>query len=276
MYLQFFGLVLSTYLSVTLTQLGSNYVFNKIMYLRTNKYINTSYKKWLENNPQDEWISVNMDNKSYKQRTSEGSYEITEDSDSDSDSEIEDDELDIVLEETENVINKSRFSQIIKTMYSDNRTTFNTSYKSIMLIVYIKSMVGWGHVNELLVGMVIGLIVHFSDFTGKFSQKLTEKYFDNNVKIDMQEILSRNNKFKLKTLIMVPIVILFLFTLLKANVYTRVLGEWVMDLSQVFLYMGQILGIWTVQNTIDLIVLSKTNPLMILMFIVYILFASLI
>ena len=42
MYLQFFGLVISTYAFVSGMQLSSNFLFNKIMYLRTNKYINNS------------------------------------------------------------------------------------------------------------------------------------------------------------------------------------------------------------------------------------------
>ena len=91
MYLQFLGLVISTYFSITAMQLGSNYVFQKIMFIRTNKHINDSYKKWLEEHPNDEWIEVNMNNKSYKQNpkdNSSGKYNVEEKTKSGSDKHI--------------------------------------------------------------------------------------------------------------------------------------------------------------------------------------------
>ena len=251
------------------------------MFLRTSKNIQDKCEEWIKDNDQDEWILANTNEKNYPQRKIDSldlnnelhdeKDEDDEDDDSDNDSDI-----DIILEEPENVLNRSRLVKLFDIVKSDNRTTFSTAYKSIMLIVYIKTMLGWGYLNELMVGLLLGFILHFSDFMTVFVQRLTGKYFDSKVEINIQDIMSRKNKFKLKTMIIIPLAVLFLLTLLKANVYTRVLGEWIMDLNQLFLVVGQIIGMMMVQNTIDILAVSKENPLMLLMFGVYVIFAIMI
>jgi len=277
MFLQFLELITVTYITVTGIKLGSNYFLNNIMYLRTSKNIEDNCESWINKNTNDEWISASLNEKKYRQRKIDSLENNKELCDEESDEEEDSDsDIDILLEEPENILNKSRLTRLYDIIKSDNRTTFSTTYKSITLILYIKTMLGWGFYNELIVGIFLGIIAHFIDFISIFSQKLTSKYFDNKVKIDLESILSRKNKFRLKTMIIIPFAVLFLLTLLKANVYTRILGEWIMDLNQIYLYIGQILGLMMVQNGIDILAVSKENPLMIMMFGVYIIFSILI
>lgn len=267
MYTLFVQIALATYIILFVLQSLSNHLFGQLFYLKFTKYICDKYKQWISTYPDDEWISAKVSNivsdKKLILNKEINAYESDSDSDSDIDKELQ-------LGDMNTIVRGNRIKNVLKSVVDDNSSSFTVAYKSIMLIVYIKLMVSMGHINELLVGILIGGIYHTCDLLLRLSGKVNEKFFDNEGKISIESILTNNKKISYKSLLTYPLATIFTLTLTKATVYTRVLGEWVMDMNSIYLYFGQILGFSLVQNLINLVSTTKTRPMLILLTLVYI------
>ena len=261
MYLLFIQLALATYIILFILQSLSGSIFDKLMYSRFVKMIDDKYKAWVKANPEDEWISAKT--------TTAKKLNLIYQSDSDSDNYSEEDK-ELILGDASTIITSNRLKDIFGIVWSDNASTFQVTYKTIMLIVYVKMMINWGHTNELIIGVLIGGLYHLLDLCLRISGKVQSKFFAKDGNVSIENILTNPDKISYKTLLLIPVFIIFGFTFTKANIYTRILGEWVMNMSTIYLYCGQILGYVLVQTFFNLIKTAKTNPMIVLLTLVYI------
>lgn len=267
MYLLFIQLTIITYIVLFVIQSISSNIFNKLIYLKLVKVIDDSYNNWISNNPNDEWITACT-----KGNVARTAKDINLDSDS------SDDEVDkeLQLGDASTIVTKNRLKDIFSLVWSDNASTFQVTYKTIMLIVYVKLMITYGHFNELLIGILIGSVYHLMDLMMRMIGKVKSTFLDEEGVVNIEKILTNPSKVSYKTLLIIPILPLVLIYATKATVYTRILGEWVVDMSMVYLYIGQILGFTVIQTFINLIKTAKTQPMIVLLTLVYILVAMFI
>lgn len=267
MYLLFIQLTLITYIILFIIQSISSNIFNKLIYLKLVKTIDDSYKNWISNNPNDEWISACAKGNVVRNN-------VTDVVDSDS----SDDEIDkeLQLGDASTIVTSSRLKDIFSLVWGENASTFQVTYKTIMLIVYVKLMIAYGHFNELLIGILIGSMYHLMDLLMRMIGKVKNTFLDEGGVVSIEKILTNPSKVSYKTLLIIPIIPLVLIYMTKASFYSRILGEWVIDISMVYLYIGQILGFTVIQTFINLIKTAKTQPMIVLLTLVYILIAMFI
>lgn len=269
MYFFFIWIAVLTYIIVFMMRSLGGQIFDQFLRARLTRNINNDNKNWICNNPKDEWISAETDKSSYAERTTEDIKNndfLCDDSENDSD--VED--LEILLADPETFITKARIEKVIKFVWAENASTFGISMRSIGLIVSIKFLLTLGCVNELLIGVFIGMIMHSIDLLIHISGHMKKWYFDNNQIINIDSILNRNNKVSQNTLIIFPTVILATLSFIRANMYTRILGEWVVDLRFTYMYISLIVGYLLIQNIINIISSCRKNPVIAFLSCIYI------
>ena len=280
MYLIFIQLALVTYGVMFLLKSFSSEIFEQLLKARFLRYINKQYIQWVINKPTDEWISGDYSDKCYKERESESTdpqieFEICI-NDSDSDSENEDKDLELLVGDPVTLLTNDRFGRIISMVINENSSSFSTSIKNMCLILCIKGAVGWGCVNELLVGIFLGMMIHMIDLFCHTCAYIQQWYFNNDKIFEIDKIINRNNKLSPKMTFVTPLGLVLLTAALRANVYTRILGEWVMDLRLTYLYTCILIGYAIVQNYANILCSCRKNPMMAILSLIYILIALLV
>ena len=280
MYLIFIQLALLTYGVMFLLKSFSSEIFEQLLKARFLRYINKQYIQWVINTPTDEWISGDYNDKCYKERESESNdpqieFEICI-NDSDSDSENEDKDLELLVGDPVTLLTNDRFGRIISMVINENSSSFSTSIKNMCLILCVKGLVGWGCMYELLVGIFLGMMIHMIDLLCNMCIYMQQWYFDSNKTFDIGKIINRNNKLSPKMTLVTPFGLVLLTAALRANVYTRILGEWIMDLRLSYLYVCMLIGYAIVQNYVNILCLCRKNPMMAILSIIYIFIAFLV
>ena len=189
------------------------------------------------------------------------------------DSDENEDTIELKLGDASTIITGNRLKNIFNLVWTDNMSTMQVTYKTIMLIVYVKIMVSMGHTNELLLGILLGGIYHLLDLLGRLFGKVQDKFFDKDGKVNVESILTNKDKMSYKSLLTLPLITMLGLTFTKANIYTRLLGEWVVDMSMIYIYIGQILGYTLVQTFFNLIKVAKTKPMIVLLTFLYVVVA---
>lgn len=281
MYLIFVKLAFAVYLAMFVFQSLTTQVFEQLLKARSIRYINKQYIQWIINNPSDEWISASYSDKYYKERESESDdpkldFEICTDESESDEEEKNNEDIELLVGDPMTLVSNDRFSKIIKMVIDENTSTFSTSIKNMFLILAIRCLIGWNCVNEIFVGLFIGVLMHILDLLYHSIINMKQIYFNTNQTLKIDEILSRNNKLSPHMALLTPFLFVCLTTALRASIYTRILGEWVMDLRLVYLYLCIIIGYSLVQNYINILCSCRKNPTMGVLSLVYVIIACLI
>jgi hypothetical protein len=272
MYFVFVKLAIAIYVIMFLAQSVTKQIFDQLLKARILKYISDKYINMIVNNPEDEWISANYNEKCYKERSIETSevqedYDIQIMSDEEGD---EDEDMDLLVGAPETLLTKDRLGKILNTIVNDNSSTFVVSIKNIGIVVFIKGLISWGCFSELMMGVGIGVMIHIIDLLINMFFYTKLWYFDTSKNMELGKIINRNNKLSGKTTFVLPLVLAVMMGILRANVYTRVIGEWFMDLRLSYMYVCLLIGYLAIQNYINIIYSCKDNPLMLIMSLIYI------
>ena len=269
MYLLFIWISVLTYVIVFMIRSLGKQIFDQFFRARLTRNINHNYKNWVAENPDDEWISAQSDRSLYNERKTSESTKNTNDPLCD-ESDNDDNDLEVLIADPETFITKDRLTKIINLVWKENASTFGISMRSIALIVVFKFMIVWGCFNELLVGIFIGMIMHSIDLLFHTSGYMKKWYFDNNQVMDIDSILNRNDKVSRNTIVIFPTAILALLSFIRANMYTRVLGEWVVDLRFTYMYISLVLGYLLIQNVINIVSSCRKNPVLAFLSCIYV------
>tara|TARA_Y100000780_G_C13613083_1_gene389338 strand:+ start:273 stop:1052 length:780 start_codon:yes stop_codon:yes gene_type:complete len=253
MYLTFLALTIYTYVFVFIIQSFSKYLFDLIINEKLTKYIDYLIETWIILNPNDKWIMVNnkdFETKTYEQMVyviNEGEYE---------DVEYEDD--------------SDRLEVIINRMITENYSSFTLILATVLLISLSKFYSSSNLYGELIVGLLSGLSMHLFHFIYYLLRYTKDLYFDGSLELDIRIVLTATDKIKKLYLGIIPFIYLFIISSIKMYSYSRVIGEWVIDLNFLYLYFSIILGFYIIQTGIDILNASKKNPSLIFLATLYI------
>jgi len=225
-------------------------LFDKFLYYKLINLINRGCKNWIKEYPDDEWIIASTNSEHYNRRVTEYEKRMN----------------DIDLDRDDNV---GTLYKVISSVWTDNSSSFTIMIKSIFLILYTKFMFSYGHFNEFIIGILIGSLYHFIDIFINIFKYMKGWYFGDKRELNITKILTRGNKLSVKWLLIVPWIIVLALHLLKANIYTRIIGEWVMDLSNIYLYIAQVTGFLICENIISILNYSKKSANILFILVIY-------
>ena len=242
------------------------HVFDTYLKWMFAKYIDDQCKKWVQNSPKDEWILGNR--RIFKERENilhenDDIQYIVSDNDGDNDEDID-------------VKNLSILKRILNSVTEENTTSFSITIRTLINLVFIKTMFGLGHINEVIVGVLIGMIAQIIHIGFGLGNYMKEWYFGSRKGLNIHEIIVKKNKIPAQILFIFPLAVIFLLNLIKANVYSRVLGEWVMDLSHLYLYIAQIFGFLITQNFVRIIDYTNHSASILFLVVIYIVFSFIV
>jgi hypothetical protein len=230
-------------------------MFNNYIYKKIAKYINQCCENWISEYPKDEWLLAKMSG--YEERDTDlpmlffpAVRYIREDE------EIEQENMTV-------------FKRIINVVWEENTTSLSIVSRSIFLLLYIKTISMRGHINEMMVGLIFGIILQFIDIIKSMINYMRRWYFGDKTGMDIHKIIMRPNKYSVKFLSAIPFLIIFLLNILKANVYSRIIGEWMIDMSHIYLYFAQIAGYLIIQNIFRIIDYTRYSASILFLLIIY-------
>jgi hypothetical protein len=226
-------------LSVFVLKTGAQYVFDIILNKKISDFIDRNIVDWVETNPNDEWIlgfqKRNFEEKNYEMMVSNANYdEIKDDSD--------------------------KIEEIFGMLLVDNYSTFTLIFAIVLLIILSKIFISFGLASELVLGLTSGFSIHALHFIYFISLFLKELYFDSSLKIDITKIIVANNKIPIKILAFIPIVFVSILSTIRMYSYSRIIGEWIVDINLFGYYGAILLGFYLIQTLIDILCASKKNP----------------
>lgn len=276
MYFFVIKLALAIYVTMFILGSASKQIFDQILYKRLMRYIDNQYKNLINKNPNDEWIAgINgLKKRKYVKDTNPIITNIK--TRYNSDEEFSDDDMELLVGEPENLLTFDRIKKISTKVIDENKSTFYISMYNILLTMGFKILLNNGMFYELLVGLAIGLIIHMSDFIIQLFISLKKIYFDSKEQFIVEKIVNRDNKFTPRTKLIIPLVLDLIIAIVRANIYTRIIGEWFMDLSLTYLYFCIYIGYNIIENYINIIYASKENPLILILSLIYIMLSFII
>jgi uncharacterized protein YybS (DUF2232 family) len=112
--------------------------------------------------------------------------------------------------------------------------------------------------------------MHFFHFIYYLIRYAKDLYFDGSLQLDISIVLTATNKIKHLYLLIIPIIYLFILSTIRSYSYSRVIGEWIVDVNSIYLYFSILLGFYMIQTGIDVINASKKNPSLIFLATLYI------
>lgn len=249
MYLIFGKIALITYFFIFILRSLSHHIFTNFLFKRLTRYINNICHERILNNSKDEWILVRTSNQ-YIERDKDnirGHY-VNKIPDYDLLDDIED------MEEN----NIDIFKKIIRMVWRDNSSSMAIILQSIALIMCIKLFASKGHILEILFSIFAGSLIHFIYILFNFTRYIKSYYFDKTSNMVIEDI-NLINRFNIKLISVMPIFIILLVNMLKANMYHRIIGEWIVDLSNIYLYFGVMIGIYGIENIMRIINYSRRS-----------------
>ena len=251
MYLVFLQLVFFSFVTMCVINILSTQIFDTFIKLRLENYINNQSIEWIALNPNDEWISAKYANKAST---------VTNCSK----------DIDLIVSDPVMLFSYARLSSFIQSLLGSVSTPFSITVQNIFLLLSLKICYNWGFIHELLIGMIIGMTLHSSDLFINAVYYLKHWYLNSGANITVETIVNRNEKLTYKTLITVALFIIGIITTVKANVYSRVIGEWFIDLRMFPLFLTIILGYNTIQNYINIVYTCNDNPYILILSIIYV------
>ncbi|MBA42786.1 MAG: hypothetical protein CMF62_02115 [Magnetococcales bacterium] len=254
MYLAFLALTIYTYLFTFIIQSFSKYVFDSILNKKISGYIDQTIKKWILLNPHDEWIDVNKSE--FKIKTQSEMIYVETDYKYSPEDDIYDDS-----DELEEIFNK---------MVIENYSSGSLVFVTVLMISLCKMFSGYGLFGELILGGLSGLIIHFLHFVYYLLLYSKNLYFNGKFNSDISKAITTTNKIKHKYLLLIPSVFITILSYVRMYNYSRVIGEWIVDINFIYLYVGILLGYYAIQTGIDIIQASKKTPALLFLATLYI------
>lgn len=266
--LEFIYLGFLIYCSVLLIKTLSSYVFNNLLFLVLYRNINKICSSHVSSNPENEWTlcKINSIERDCLIDTDKEYWELQIDD--------HDEDMATLLENPENILNSFRFNAMYDVLIENNKQIFIASYQSLIMILYIIYMFRFNTFSEFSLGFMCSLLIHFIDWIFNMMKLLQLRFFDRNIEFNTWSIITKPNKFSLRMMLIFPIITLGILTTIRANVYTRLYGEYMMDLRSEYLYLGQFIGLFVIQYMLNLCNYIYKNPMMLVMVISYSIFAG--
>lgn len=250
MYWLFLKITFFTYFLIFVAKSICLHLFNNIIYPRISKYISNDSEKWVTYNKEDEWI--------FSARI----YEEKEGIDN-KDTVVTD------LDKDDKEIEFVSLKSIMNTVMQENTSSFSIMSRSVLLLIYIKIMVVNKHVPELLLGLSVGLIMQLMALSRGIFEYMQQWYFGQRSGMDLYNVIVNKDKIPTKIIGISPVITILLVNLMRANVYSRVIGEWIVDLNMFYLYLAQICGFYMIQNGIRIMDYTKYSASVLFLVFLY-------
>jgi len=249
MYLIFLKITFFTYFVIFVLKSICLHIFNNLIYPHLNKYISNDSEKWVTHNKDDEWI---LGSRVYDEKV-ESTDIISTDLDKDDNKELE-----IVS-----------FKSIINAVMEENTSSFSIMSRSVLLLIYTKMMIVNGHIPELLLGLSLGLIMQLLALSRGIGEYMQQWYFGQRTGMDLYSVIVNKDKISSRIVVVSPLITILLVNLMRANVYSRIIGEWVVDLNMIYLYLAQICGFYIIQNSIRMMDYTKYSASVLFLVLMY-------
>ncbi len=254
MYLFFLKITLFTYFFIFVIKSLVYNIFTNILYLRICSAIEQQCKAHVEQVPCDEWINPDR------------IYTVRIDTDNGSEPATSTE-----LEETEedHDINLSIVQRMINAVFEENTTSFSILSRTVLLLMATKYFIGNGLSLEYFVGLSIGSLVHVAHLFYNMGDHMKKWYFGNREGLNVHDVVIQKDKLPPNLFYLFPIVPIIVLNVLKNNVYSRVLGEWIFDLNIFYLFVSQISGYLVIQNMLRIVDYSRNSASVLIIAILY-------
>lgn len=273
MFIFFIKITLLTYFLIFIVKSILFHLFNNFLFDKLSDIIRYNYKSIIKQNPYNEWILAKFNG--YKERSKEDENRTN------------DEYYRYIIEQNENKnksfindndINNSSniFRKIINAVWEENTTSFSIMVRSTISLLYIKIMYQQSHLNELFFGLFLGITLQLADFIIHMFRYMKRWYFGDRNGLDIGTIIIRKNKLSSKFIYIAPFITIFLLNILKANIYTRIFGEWLMDLSYIYIYISQIMGYLLIQNCLRIIDYTRHSASILFLMLINIIILTII
>lgn len=263
----FLQLAFLIYFMIFVMRSLGTHLFDNYFYKQVCDWADNCCNQWVRTHHQDEWIRGTLDEKHYNERVD--GWDSNEFLEAKLDEDSDDDLEGLLVGDVSSLTDMTRLKGIARFLWNENCGTFSIISRFILSLTFMKLMYSWGFASEMVTGLILGALMHMGDMLIQLYHYMTQWYFDQTCRVDIPQKIMRSNKFAPLTIMITPAVTIFLLNLVKANSYSRVIGEWIIDMSMVMLYMCHIVGYMFIQTLIQLVYESKNRPSLLFLAAVY-------
>lgn len=249
MYWIFLKITFLTYFFIFVVRSLINNLFNSVLYQKMSMMIDNNTEEWVKENCEDEWIMGKLDPNVIMK---------IKDKDIENDMENEDMELDF-----------TSLQGIMRMVFNENSNSFSILTRSVIGLMFVKSMFYRGHLAEVLLGLTVGTFFHFGFLIVQLFKYLQGWYFGDKTGFKLEDGVLNKSIIPSKLVMFFPILPIFLLNIIRANVYSRVIGEWLVDVNMFYFYISQLFGYMLIQNMIRIVDYSRKSASVLIIFIVY-------